>query len=252
MTECTIRPLAPELLDDYLSFFDHDAFCDNPEWQDCYCAFFHCYSEARPEEWNARTGEQNRATVSEMIRAGRMHGYLAYAGGKVVGWCHAAPRGELPLLREGRDLPGEDSETGSIVCFVVAKTHRRQGIARQLLDAACEGFRAAGLAWAEAYPHLGEQTDAGNYHGPTDMYLAAGFQPVQTQGTRWSCARRCGRRADETAKKPWSQDPRLARSKRLNAPSLGPRGRAGPAAWETGLVGAGLRAGPAAGVGADT
>ena len=183
MPEYTIRPLTPALVEDYLAFFDHDAFCDNPEWQECYCAFFHYYSPSHAGEWNARTGAENRASASELIRSGRKHGYLAYDGEKVVGWCHAAPRSALPLLRETFCLAAEDEEeTGAVVCFIVAKTHRRRGIARALLDAACEGFRAAGLAWAEAYPHPTQDTDAGNYHGPTSLYLGAGFRPVREQG----------------------------------------------------------------------
>lgn len=180
MLNYSIRPLTPDLLDDYLAFFDHDAFCDNPEWQACYCAFFHCYSRAREAEFDQRTGEENRALVSDLIRARRMHGYLAFAGGKAVGWCHAAPRVELPSLRERFDLAGEDAGIGSIACFVVAKGHRRQGVCRQLLDAACQGFQSMGLACVEAYPHAGRETDAANYHGPLAMYLAAGFQPFLT------------------------------------------------------------------------
>jgi GNAT superfamily N-acetyltransferase len=182
MPKHSIRPLSPELLDDYLSFFDQDAFCDNPEWQTCYCAYYHCYSPARDQEWEERTGEENRATVRELILTGRMHGYLAYSGDKVVGWCHAAPRVDLPLLPDALDLPREDAgAVGAIVCFVVAKGQRRQGIARQLLDAACQGFRAMGLAYAEAYPYTGRETDAANCHGPLAIYLAAGFWPVRTR-----------------------------------------------------------------------
>jgi GNAT superfamily N-acetyltransferase len=186
MLKTSIRPLSPDLLDEYLSFFDRDAFCDNPEWQSCYCAFFHFYSRARVREWEARTGEQNRAMVSDLIRAGHMRGYLAFVGAKVVGWCHTAPRMDLPSLSERFDLPADEAggigAIGSIACFVVAKGHRRQGIARQLLDAACQGFRVMGLSCAEAYPHGGRETDADNYHGPLAMYLAAGFRPFLTRG----------------------------------------------------------------------
>lgn len=184
MSDLSIRSLSPELLDDYLTFFDRDAFCDNPEWQSCYCAYYHVYSPEKDQEWEARTGADNRATVRDLIRSSGMSGYLAYAGGKVVGWCHAAPRETLPLLPGIVGVPiGEAGGVGAIVCFVVAKSHRRQGIARRLLDAACEGFRAMGLAYAEAYTYTGRETDAGNCYGPLDMYLAAGFQPVQTHDT---------------------------------------------------------------------
>ena len=182
MLKSSIRPLSPDLLDDYLSFFDHDAFCDNPDWQSCYCAFFHFYSRAREQEWEERTGEENRAMVCDLIRAGRMRGYLAFVGAKAVGWCHAAPRVDLPSLRDRFDLPDDQAGgIGSIAYFVVAKAHRRQGICRQLLDAACQGFRAMGLSCAEAYPHTGRESDAENYHGPLAMYVASGFQPFLTR-----------------------------------------------------------------------
>jgi hypothetical protein len=35
-----VRELRPELLDDYLRFFDQDAFTDFPEWSGCYCGFY--------------------------------------------------------------------------------------------------------------------------------------------------------------------------------------------------------------------
>lgn len=183
MHKLSIRPLSPDLLNDYLSFFDHDAFCDNPEWQSCYCAYYHFYTPARDQEWEARTGEENRALARELILAGRMHGYLAYFGERVVGWCNATPRADLPLLAEIVDLPQVGAGgVGAIVCFVVARGHRRQGIARRLLDAACQGFQAMGLAWAEAYAYTGRKTDAENCHGPLAMYYASGFQVFRTRG----------------------------------------------------------------------
>ncbi len=180
MTEPTIQPLSPDLLDDYLYFFDHDAFCDNREWASCYCCFYH----APPAEWEARTGEQNRDQVSALIRAGQMHGYLAYVEEKVVvGWCHAAPRAAIATLPhyQGIQVAAAD-QGGAILCFVVAKDHRHQGIARALLDAACAGFRQQGFTYAEAYPRPQAQGDADNYHGPLQMYLAAGFTPFRQTG----------------------------------------------------------------------
>jgi uncharacterized protein YndB with AHSA1/START domain len=35
-----IRPLTPDRIDDFLRFFDHDAFADNPYWAHCYCTHF--------------------------------------------------------------------------------------------------------------------------------------------------------------------------------------------------------------------
>ena len=39
--EIKIKSLEPELIDDFLYFFDNVAFTDNPDWSVCYCHFHH-------------------------------------------------------------------------------------------------------------------------------------------------------------------------------------------------------------------
>lgn len=174
-TQCEIHPLSPERLDDYLAFFDHAAFADNPRWARCYCRCY--YFPHHQAKWSDTTAEENRAAVIPMIRERRMQGYLAYADGKVVGWCNAAPR---PLLVAFDDEPVDDAEQiGSFVCFIVAKPYRGQGIATRLLHAALDGLRVQGLKFAEAYPRRDTQDEAPNYKGPLSMYLAAGFEVVR-------------------------------------------------------------------------
>jgi GNAT superfamily N-acetyltransferase len=166
-----VRALEPDRTDDFLGFFDRDAFPDNPMWAGCYCLFHQFRGELA--EWGKRGEAENRAEKAELVRTGRSHGWLAYAGGRVVGWCHAAPRAELPGL--AREPAVDATPVGSIACFVVAPPYRRSGVARQLLDAACDGFRRAGLAFAEGYPRRGTGSDAHAFHGPLDLYLSAGF-----------------------------------------------------------------------------
>jgi GNAT superfamily N-acetyltransferase len=51
-------------------------------------------------------------------------------------------------------------------------------VASQLLDAAIERLRARGVREVEAYPpRSGDETPQGNYRGPMEMYLRAGFEP---------------------------------------------------------------------------
>ncbi|HET8678913.1 MAG TPA: hypothetical protein VFM39_02250, partial [bacterium] len=83
-----IRPLDLERLDDFLRFFDREAFMDNPIWGSCYC-MAPCVP---PEQFRQQSGEQRRAGQRALIVGGQTQGLLAYAGGRVVGWCHAAPR----------------------------------------------------------------------------------------------------------------------------------------------------------------
>jgi len=167
----TIRPLTPDLREEYLDFFDHEAFTDNPRWASCYCYFPHAPHDT--EKWDERTGPQNRQAVGEMIAAGTQRGYLAFVGGKAVGWCNAGLRPTFTTL----DFPEEPGAlpVGSIVCFLVAPGYRGQGVATQLLDTVCEGFRSQGVTLVEAYPRAESTSSAQNHPGPLAMYLSAGF-----------------------------------------------------------------------------
>jgi GNAT superfamily N-acetyltransferase len=181
MADVVVQPLTPDLLGDWLAFFDHDAFADNPDWSGCYCQWFHVDHEHGA--WESRTPEENRAASIDLIAAGRLQGYLAYVGGRAAGWCQAAPRLEIPNMANDPELAVEDADhVGSIVCFLVAQPSRGQGVAAGLLDAACAGFRERGLGVAEAYPRRTAEGDAANYHGPLALYLRGGFKPYREVG----------------------------------------------------------------------
>jgi GNAT superfamily N-acetyltransferase len=166
-----IKPLAPELLGDFLQFFGGTVFSDNAKWASCYCQCY--YEDHSVIKWSERTASQNRALACERTQGGLMQGYLAYVDGSPVGWCNAAPR---YLLHALDDEPTPEAETvGAIVCFLVEPSHRGRGIARQLLEAACDGLRRQGLRLAEAYPSKKASSPAANHFGPLSMYLSAGF-----------------------------------------------------------------------------
>ena len=76
--EIVIRELTSELLDDFLNFFDHDAFADNPAWFGCYCMYYHFTGTV--EEWDKRSASENREAISTLIKRGEAHGLLAYVG----------------------------------------------------------------------------------------------------------------------------------------------------------------------------
>ncbi|TMI06523.1 GNAT family N-acetyltransferase [Candidatus Bathyarchaeota archaeon] len=168
MREIVVKELAPSLRDDFLMFFDSIAFADNPDWSDCYCSAYHFT--------NNKGKAESRLQASSLIDEDRMHGFLAYDNGKPVGWCNAAPRSSYPgvqwLMSPG---PDKYEKVGSIVCFVIASTHRNQGVASHLLKAACKKFSQKGIEFAEAYPVKKPRSAAYNFPGPLSMYLKAGF-----------------------------------------------------------------------------
>lgn len=169
-TDLSIRPVSPDQHDAVLRYFDLVAYADNPAWSDCYCI-----APIRADN-QSRTRDQNRAERSELMRSARANGLVAYRLGRVVGWCHAAPKRELVGLP-----PGGEDEIGAVVCFVVAPDARRQGIATALLAAAVDHLRDRGMTAVEAYPLHEEPPDVAAkalYVGPKAMYLRAGFVPV--------------------------------------------------------------------------
>lgn len=88
--EVTVCELKPELLDDYLRFFDKEAFIDFPYWSGCYCGFY----ETSGDDWDAsaEAGPAHRVAKADRIRTGKSRGLLAHADSKVVGWCNAQRR----------------------------------------------------------------------------------------------------------------------------------------------------------------
>src|SRR5437899_2087801 len=152
-----IKELTPRHLGDFLHFFDHEAFADNPKWAGCYCMYY--YYAGPKEEWRVKNGPVNKTDIA-----------------KLVEWCHSAPRKMLPTLERYTSMRVDDPDkVGSIVCFVVAKNHRGRGIAKLMLEAASDRFRKQGLSYAEAYPASEAKSEADNYPGPLSMYLANGF-----------------------------------------------------------------------------
>jgi GNAT superfamily N-acetyltransferase len=162
---------------DYLRFFDTRAFTDNPRWAGCYCYFPH--HDPKTTDWQQRTAPQNRAAICAGIDSAAVQGWLAYRGGEVAGWCNAGPRRLYPMLAGDDTLGPDDGLTGVIFCFVVAPGERRQGVARGLLQAACDGLRAQGLRRVLARPVRDAVGPAANHTGPLALYLANGFAIVR-------------------------------------------------------------------------
>jgi len=169
----TVRRLTPDLLDDYLEFFDERAFTDNANWDECYCWFPHHLPT--DGEWTERSGAQNRAAVADAIIRGHTQGYLAYAQGRVVGWCSAAPRDHYPTLDE---LPGDGARIGATPCFIVEPGWRGRGIGRRLLEAAIEGLTADGMERLQAGPIRDAATQAGRHRGTVEAFEASGYERI--------------------------------------------------------------------------
>ena len=177
--EVAVYRVTEDRVDDWLRFFDHDAFAGNPDWASCYCLEPHI--PATPEVPETAWRER-RATMAERLRSGGTLGYLAYVDGQPAGWVNASLRSDYGLYGSvDPDGPEARSVIG-VSCFVVAPPFRRHGVASALLDRVIEDAAARGASSIEGYPlNEPEGSDAGHFRGPRPMYEARGFMPIEAR-----------------------------------------------------------------------
>jgi len=173
VSSVTIVPLMPERLDDLAMLFDQGG---DPKW--CWCTWFRVGASGA----FSRPPAENRALLEELTRRGPAPGLIAYRDGRAVGWVSLGPRDGFARLADSRILaPLDERPTWSIVCFVVGRRARGQGIARALLAAAIDHARASGATRLEAYPADtgdGRIPSASAYKGTLSMFERAGFVVV--------------------------------------------------------------------------
>jgi len=168
----TIKQLTPDLLEDYLLFFDNIAFTENPDWSICYCFSYHFIGTK--EQWNK---EGNRSSVIKYINENKMTGYLAYSNNKPVGWCNANNRINYQRLLKYYDLiDNPEDKVCSIVCFLIRPDFRRKGIAQKILEQICNDYSLQKYDYIEAYPGKGELSCEAHFKGPLELYKKFDFK----------------------------------------------------------------------------
>ena len=95
----TIKPLTPELTDDYFDFFEKRAFTDDSPYR-CYCQVYQMskvqYQAAYDNAKGKDPGPASREVAEKQIVDGVLQGYLAYVDGISIGWCNANDRANYP------------------------------------------------------------------------------------------------------------------------------------------------------------
>jgi len=173
-----IVPLTPDRIDDLASLFEQGG---DPKW--CWCAYY----RVRGIDFSKGSKTRHRSVMEtaavDNAAEGRAPGLVAYDGDEVVGWMSIGPRDDYERLAHSRVLaPLDDTPVWSIVCFVVGRRARGQGIARTLLAAGIAYAREHGATTLEAYPVEipdGDRIPSGSvYRGTLSMFEAAGFALV--------------------------------------------------------------------------
>jgi len=170
-----IQPLTPELWPALAALFESGG---DPRW--CWCMYW----RLRGTDYSESSPEKNRAGLRSLVDRERPPGLVAVdQEGRVVGWVSLGPREEFERLERSRVRPRvDDRPVWSIVCFVVARSARRQGLAGKLLDAAMSYAREQGAPRLEAYPvdtETGKPSSATLYTGTLSTFLRAGFKVVK-------------------------------------------------------------------------
>ena len=174
-----VKPLTPDLISDYLSFFDNMIFTEHPDWSICYCYSFHFTGP--DEQW---TKKGNRASVVKLIDEGKMKGYLAYSDNIPIGWCNVNDRNNFERLHKIYDLDESTSEKiCSIVCFLISPEFRRKGIAKILLEKVIDDYASKEFDCLEAYPMKGHESCEKNYKGPLSLYEKNNFSIIKEHDT---------------------------------------------------------------------
>jgi GNAT superfamily N-acetyltransferase len=164
----TIRPLTADNFADVETLFTAKG-CSFAKA--CWCtAYRFGKKDAPPDRRAALKGLASSAKIAP--------GLLGYQGKSPAGWISLGPRADYPPIATSRILkPLDDTPVWSVICFVVPKEHRGQGVAQAMLDAGIAYARKKKARMLEAYPYevQGRTNDQWLWFGTASMYLKAGF-----------------------------------------------------------------------------
>jgi GNAT superfamily N-acetyltransferase len=169
-----VRPLTRDRFPDLAALFEEGG---DPKW--CWCVYF----RFRGRDWSDSTAADNRAALESLAERPLAPGLVGYRDGRAVGWVSLGPREDYERLSYSKILaPVDDTPVWSIVCFVVSRKVRGQGVGAAMLAAAIAFARAHGATTLEAYPvdvSAGRVPAANAFHGTAAMFERAGFVVVE-------------------------------------------------------------------------
>jgi ribosomal protein S18 acetylase RimI-like enzyme len=173
-----VKANTPDTMDDFMEFFEHRAFRDNPAWSGCFC--LHPYHN--DEEWEASNPHLNKTEAMVRLAQGKLAGYLGYLDGNVIAWIAIGKRKSYKRYAFLVNEEDDQKSIHSITCLMIDPEYRNQGIATALLERACADLKQRGIDILEAYPMDRPDTNAHHHLGPFSLYQHAGFKIVDQVG----------------------------------------------------------------------
>ncbi|MCH5198572.1 MAG: GNAT family N-acetyltransferase [Oscillospiraceae bacterium] len=172
----SIKKLTPTNSNDFLHYFDYDAFSDHEEWAGCYCLESHLSKEENDALWGKKNKRRKKA--KKLIQEGVMTGYLIYNGSDVIGWCNAGDKANYYPISNNDDFHTNNAEKNKIkiiYCIDIAPAHRGKGLANLIVEKVLADAKEEGYSYVEAYPFT-DKNMAYQYKGPVRLYEKYGFE----------------------------------------------------------------------------
>jgi GNAT superfamily N-acetyltransferase len=171
-----IKKLTPDLLDDYLYFFDNTPHSTNKDEHKCYCV---CWCNENYKNKDFSTAEERRKAAKEYVNGGNIQGYLAYCEGKVIGWCNANTKSDCYECISWQMFMGaidrDNAKIKSIFCFAISPEYRGKGVAGLLLKQVCKDAENDGYEFVESYPNKEFVNTEDDFMGPVKLFEKQGF-----------------------------------------------------------------------------
>ena len=168
-----VHPLTPDRWEDFVTLFGRRGACGG-----CWCMMWRLTAP----EFAKKKGPGNKRAMKPIVASGKIPGLLAYLGNEPVGWCAVGPREWYSRFERSRILkPVDDQPVWSVVCFFIAKPHRKKKLTVRLLQAAAEYAKTRGARIVEGYPtepKQGSMPDVFAFVGLASAFRQAGFTEV--------------------------------------------------------------------------
>lgn len=150
----------------------------------CWCQYWRLSSS----DYSHRPAGEGAGLMRRQLATDPAPGIVAHRGDEPAGWLGLWPRERFARLVRSQTIPRVDElPVWSVVCFLVRVGHRRQGVARALLEGAIDYARRAGAPALEAYPvdNAGRRANATlAYVGFVPLFESVGFRVVAETAAR--------------------------------------------------------------------
>jgi GNAT superfamily N-acetyltransferase len=179
MTRLSIEPATIDHFEGISSLFERSG-CP------CFCQYFQFEGDHRAwQDQCANRSEESALGLKQALAESKISALVALSPSGVVGWCRFGEADGMSKLYQGRlyrGLPcfsGDRQGVYTVSCFLVDPLHRRQSVARRLLQQTVAAVQRLGARSLEALPRgATDVPDEQQWLGPLALYREEGFVTV--------------------------------------------------------------------------